>query len=148
MEKTLPKQIIKTNNAVFIKKDGSHITFQINKQDYPLFDFFLDNAQSRFVHLEISTPFRPRSTGWKSQNHHINGHIQQLAPIMGYSFDELKMWLKREAMSRGWPSKKDPRGNPIPISEADASIEDAAVLIETIHQIAAEFNIRLKETDE
>ena len=47
-----------------------------------------------FEKLRISQPFKPRTTGDKSQNHHINGHIQQLCVQTGMDFDILKYYLK------------------------------------------------------
>ena len=34
-----------------------------------------------FVQVTIKPPYRPRTTGANSQNHHLNGHIVQLCNI-------------------------------------------------------------------
>lgn len=94
--------------------------------------------------VTVARPHRPRSTGEQSQNHHINGHVHQIAAETGAGFDTVKNALKREAMSAGYPGE-DFRGNRWPISETNASVEDAIVLIETCHRIAAELNITLRE---
>ncbi|MFH1235807.1 MAG: hypothetical protein V1685_02610, partial [Parcubacteria group bacterium] len=56
-----------------------------------------------FAHIEISPPFRPRTTGWKSQSHHLRGHARQLAGLTGYSMTEMMDVIKHETVS--WPEK-------------------------------------------
>ncbi len=100
-----------------------------------------------FEKLRISKPFKPRTTGKHSQNHHINGHIQQLCVQTGMDFDTLKYYLKRLAISRNYPFDTTPDGDIVPWSERRISTEQAAILIETIHQFAAENGYWLKEDD-
>lgn len=103
--------------------------------------------------IELSLPHRPRSTGERSQNHHFNGHLQQICVETGNDFGQLKLWIKRRAFTRGYPMKIDDGnivlsivdGEPLPKSEADASVEECALLIEEVHQVAAEADIILQE---
>ena len=104
-------------------------------------------APSKYYKVRIGIPGRPRSTGWKSQNHHVNGHCQQIAIETGNSFSAVKEHMKFLAINRGYPMETMPDGMPVPKSEADITVEEAAILIETIHQFAAEWNIELKEGD-
>lgn len=99
-------------------------------------------------------PFRPRTTGKKSQQNRINGFIRQICMWTGNDFDDVKMYCKKRAMRRGYPAKKDADGNivvslqdgePIPESESKISVEEAGYLIEEIEQLAAELEISLKE---
>lgn len=100
-----------------------------------------------FEKLKISKPFKARTTGEKSQNHHINGHIQQLSVQTGMDFDILKYYFKRKAIGRGYPFDTDPDGEPIPWSETRIDITQAGYLIDTIHQFADENGYWLKEDD-
>jgi len=95
--------------------------------------------------VTVTVPGRPRSTGEKSQNHRINGFIQQIAIETGNNFDQLEMYFKQEAISEGWPYDTLPSGAMMPKSEADATVEDAAVLIAVIERFAAEWGIPLQE---
>jgi hypothetical protein len=122
------------------------LKIEIPECDDSVFAYFYHNLQnvSEFE-LELMPPFKHRSTGYKSQNHRINGFVMQLANHTGYSFDELKYWIKQQSMSEGYPSKYAPNGDLMPISESEASVQDAIILIGTIERIAAELNFVLKE---
>lgn len=101
-----------------------------------------DKRDGGYITIKVSNVHRPRSTGEKSQNHHINGHIQQIARDSGNAFEVVKMEAKHRAISLGYPMliidgevQTDLWGRPMGISEADASVEEASLLIEAIHQL-------------
>lgn len=99
-----------------------------------------------YLFVDLSVPGRNRSTGPQSQNHHINGHITQIAMETGNSFNAVKMELKYMAADRGkWKWETLPNGSRHLGSEADATVEEAAELIECAHQLAAELGITLVE---
>ena len=87
---------------------------------------------------------RPRTTGDKSQSHHVNGHIAQICKETGNDFDTVKLWCKREAISEGYPHDTF-HGVIIPWSETRLDTFQAGILIETIHRLAAELGIVLQE---
>jgi hypothetical protein len=87
---------------------------------------------------------RPRTTGPKSQNRNINGLVQQISQATGNNFDTVKLWCKREAISRGYPFETF-QGVMIPWSESRIDTIQAGYLIDTIHELAADLNIRLVE---
>lgn len=102
----------------------------------------------------VSTPKRARTTGDHSQNHHLNGHCQQIANETGNDFADVKSAIKRRAFRRGlrYKSKETGEiiyslvdGEPEPISEADMTIEECAYCIEEAHILADELAIRLRE---
>ena len=90
---------------------------------------------------------KPRTTGWRSQNHHINGHCQQIAMETGNSFSAVKERMKELAIDRGYPIETLPDGTVKPRSEADVDTIQAAALIDTIDQFAAEWGIALIEEE-
>ncbi len=106
-----------------------------------------------FCSFSIMPPRKARSTGKGSQSHHINGHCQQIAALIGQPFEDVKKYIKAQAVSRGFPilEKEDGTavldlwGNVQGISEADCSSEECSLLIEEVHQFAAEYNIKLRE---
>ena len=94
--------------------------------------------------VTITTPKRKRSTGPDSQNSHAWGHCQQIANETGNELSEVEQAVKERAIKRGY-STKIVGGQMIPISQAQASVEDLVHLIEEYHQVAAELGIILKE---
>ena len=100
---------------------------------YWLFNNELLDKKITYHRLEISAPHKPRTTGDKSQNHHINGHCQQIAYELGYDFDVIKNTMKRGAVSMDYPFDTAPDGDIDPWSEGRINTEQAAILIEFIH---------------
>lgn len=97
------------------------------------------------MRIQISPPFKHRSTGEKSQNHHINGHCQQIANETGEDFDIIKAEAKRRAIKRGYPIRTNVFGEAVPISETETDSEQAGFLIDSLHEIADFLNIKLNE---
>lgn len=102
-----------------------------------------------YLSVKLDLPHRPRTTGWKSQNHHLRGHVRQLCDYTGYTMSEMMQVVKEDTPS--WPvSWKEIRHKKRQIyaSEADISMEVASAAIEICHRIAAENNWRLRESSE
>jgi len=97
------------------------------------------------LHVRIAVPRKPRSTGKDSQNHRLNGFIQQLCMFTGDDFDAMKMEVKRRAIKRGYPFKTALGGGPVPQSEADSSMVECAMLIDEVEAVAAFLNFTLRE---
>lgn len=111
-------------------------------------------ANSYYARVELKKPYARRTTGEKSQNHAINGFVQQICKYTGDNFDDIKMYAKRQAIKRGYPIQKDENGDDlysavtgkvIPESEANIDTIQAGYLIDELKDIAAFLNIRLKE---
>jgi hypothetical protein len=104
--------------------------------------------------LVIQNPTRKRSTGPFSQGHHLNGHVSQIANATGQDFEAVKLYVKRMAIARGLRLKMKADGSPVysivdgepvPISEADMTVEECGWCIEETHILAAELNVALRE---
>ena len=104
--------------------------------------------------VTIATLRKKRSTGWKSQNHHLNGHCMQIANETGNPFDDVKMFIKRRAIARGLPLMTKPNGDlvyslvdgePLPMSEADMDTIECGYCIDESHILAGELCIVLRE---
>lgn len=106
------------------------------------------NAMGDWYDVTIALPKRTRSTGYKSQNHHLNGHCTQIAVQTGNEFDYVKMWVKCRAIDMGYPFETLKTGDRFPRSESLASVGDCAILIESAHMLAAELGIDLVESDD
>lgn len=113
----------------------------------------IKSKNAGYCTITIDTPHKPRTTGDKSQNRHLNGHVQQIAQETGNPFEVVKMEIKHRAISMGYPILYKPDGTPrtdlwgrvMGISEADSSTSECALLIETAHRLAAELGIFLQE---
>jgi hypothetical protein len=108
---------------------------------------FFSRLTAGYVRAQFAMPGKPRSTGAESQNHHINGHCQQIAAETGTEFGAVKEYMKRLCVEQGraWKFTSLPDGTICPGSEANATVDEASALIENIHQWAAEWNIELIE---
>ena len=106
-----------------------------------------------YVTITIETPRKPRTTGYKSQSHHLNGHIQQIAEYTGMPFYLIKTEVKCRAVEMGYPIllnskgevQMDIYGRVMGISEADSSTSECSILIEVTHMLAAELSLTLEE---
>ena len=87
---------------------------------------------------------RPRSTGHKSQNNHVHGHAQQIAEHTGHEVDEIITYAKLRAVKRGYPVEMIGEVA-VPWSQTRIDTDQAAYLIEELHQIAAELDVALRE---
>lgn len=147
-----------------------HMTLQISGTGFRIpenhrnwYNQVLDLCRKKhngYATVTISTPRRIRSTGANSQNHYLNGAIQRIAIETGNDFADIKKYVKQKAISRGYPKKKiektdnmgnviavadvvDMYGEPIGISESEASVEECSLLIEQVIQLAAELGIKI-----
>ena len=121
----------------------NYLMIGVNGQEMAYIRSIIEKTNG-YLSITIDKPKRKRTTGKDSQNHHINGHIQQIAAETGNDFDVVKMHCKTQAISMGYPFKTM-CDNVYPKSESEISMDEAAILIDYIHRFAAEYNIRLVE---
>ena len=110
--------------------------------------YYLQSQEEKGIEYDrllIKRPYKPRSTGRFSQNHRINGFIQQVCKSTAMDFDVMKYYFKKKAISRGYPFKTDPEGSAVPDSESTINTIQAGYLIDEIEQFAAENGIYLQE---
>lgn len=106
-----------------------------------------------FVSVMLSPPKKPKSTGRFSQNNHFKGHVRQISVETQNDFHTTEHAILLRALEHGYPHdvdndgniKFDLRGDLVPLSTSEASGEDFKILIETVHVVAAELQIRLVE---
>lgn len=123
-----------------------HLTFPYGYDDsLAVLKQDLDKKRVSQVYVKLGKPRKPRTTGERSQNAHLNGHVQQIAAYTGDSFDDVKMYVKREAISLGYPYHTSTFGDVVPESEANASTVECGYLIDTAHRIASDMGIKLRE---
>ena len=86
-----------------------------------------------------------RTTGEFSQNHHLNGHVQQIAEETGNDFTAIKQYIKQRAIGQGYPYTTLPDGKALPKSEADIDVIECGYAIDECHILAGELGINLRE---
>ncbi len=106
---------------------------------------FCIKKRGGYMRLMLSPPFKHRSTGEKSQNHHLNGHCQQISNYSGEDFDIVKKHIKRIAIKYGYPTYTDIFGELQPKSETEIDTTECGYAIEASHEVAALLDIKLKE---
>ncbi|MBO6302658.1 MAG: hypothetical protein J6N15_09500 [Ruminiclostridium sp.] len=98
-----------------------------------------------YVLVTLEPPKRPRTTGARSQNHHLNGHIMQICNDTGNDYDTIKHCVKMIAVEQlGYPYATV-AGHVLPQKESMCSTDECAKLIEAAHLLAAELGIVLQE---
>jgi hypothetical protein len=134
---------------IIIKISGDRL--RIPNEFKPTFQSLLDYCNEKrggYLRMQLSPPFKHRSTGENSQNHHINGHCQQIANETGEEFDVIKAEAKRRAIKWGYPIRTNVFGEAVPLSETELDPEQAGFLIESLHEIAGFLEVRLKENND
>lgn len=101
-----------------------------------------------YVSVTLSRPYSPRTTGPKSQNHHLNGHIMQICNETNNDYEVVKYCVKMIATEQmGYPFQTI-AGHIVPKRESDCNTEECAKLIEASHVLAAQMGIILREVNE
>ncbi len=80
--------------------------------------------------------YQPRSTGWKSQNHHIHGHATQIGAFVGDTKSEIIRIAQNDALTKGYPTTLNHLGEIIPAGEQNLDSRGAAILIDQLHEMA------------
>ena len=98
-----------------------------------------------YVQVTFQPPYKPRTTGKNSQNHHLNGHIVQICNVTGNDYEVIKYCIKMLAVEQfGYPFETI-NGYVVPKSEKNCNTEECAKLIEAAHMFAAKAEIILRE---
>ena len=137
---------IDCKNAQIINENPEtlELTIKLNSMSYNEFLLTRKKFKNDYCRCRLSPPRKPRTTGEKSQNHHLNGHIQQICVETGNSFDHVKIAVKLRAVEMGFPFRTI-AGQIIPYSETETDTAQCGILIESAHIIAAELGIFLRE---
>ena len=137
---------MKYTTKVYPVTEGAHaLLVPVPDTFWPSQREMLDKSalkHSGYLTVDFSLPHKPRSVGWKSQNHHLWGHAAQIGEHLGYDRREV-VYIIAE-MTNGWPMAEY-KGKMVPKSESGISSAVAVEAIEVAHRIAAENGIVLIE---
>lgn len=145
-----------TRTFKIVQDKSGNFGFRIPPNDRPSYNAILDKCKKTrngWATIKISLPKSYKSTGKNSQNSHFHGHCAQIADYTGYSTAYVKEWCKSMAIDKGYPQAEDDRGNklfgkmsePIGMTFANATKEEASYCIEASHEWAIDLDIKLYE---
>lgn len=101
-----------------------------------------------YVRLELSPPYRARTTGDLSQNNKIWLMITKIAEHTGNELKDVEDAAKERAIKRGYPHRFNKlTGKPIPASMSTITTVETSCLIDELYAIAAEYEVDLWEVD-
>lgn len=98
-----------------------------------------------YVQVIIKPPYKARTTGPDSQNHHLNAHIIQICNETKHSYEIIKYCIKMLAVEEMEYPYEEVDGHIMPKGERDCNTEECAKLIEASHVWAAQHGIILRE---
>lgn len=98
-----------------------------------------------YVQITIKAPYKARTTGPDSQNHHLNAHIIQICNETKHSYEIIKYCIKMLAVEEMKYPYEEVDGHIMPKGERDCNTEECAKLIEASHVWAAQHGIILRE---
>lgn len=105
-----------------------------------------ESKYSGYMQIEMSPPYKKRTTDVGGQNRHIWGHIQQIASETGNDVGDVEDYIKMKALKRGYPYHINKlTGKMKPESMTKINTVEAGYLIDELHQLAAELGINLVE---
>lgn len=104
-----------------------------------------DNKYGGFVRLELSPPYRARTTGLNSQNNLIWKLITIIAKATGNELSDVEDAVKERAIKRGYPYRQNKlTGKPVPASMTTITTVEAGYLIDELYAIANEYEINVE----
>lgn len=103
-----------------------------------------------YATVTIELPKRPRSTGYRSQNSHVQGHCESIAEQLGYEQTQVYDAIKRMAVGTfGYPTHMNEMdGVEEPKPQRFATVEEANLLIKMCHHFADAHNFWLIEIED
>ena len=101
---------------------------------------------SGFIRLEMSPPYRARTTGELSQNNKIWAMITAIAQQTGNELSDVESAVKERAIKRGYPYHLNKiTGKPEPASMRTITTVEASYLIDELYAIASEYDVNIEE---
>ncbi len=105
-----------------------------------------EKKYANYIKLEMSPPYKPRTTGKESQNNKIWGLISQIVDYTGHDISDIEDYAKLRAIKRGYPYRMNELTGEIkPLSQKDINTVEAGYLIDELYQIASEMEVPIVE---
>lgn len=136
---------MKIPNAIIKRVDDLTLEVKVEKSFREGLQSVLASSPSGYFFIEIKRPFRPRTTGRRSQCNRFRGGCRDIAEQLGYEPEQIADALKRMAVEEGYPTRYAIDGAKIPISEAACSVEEESLLIKVMNRFADQYSLYLTE---
>ena len=109
----------------------------------------LNKKHSGYCKIEITAPYKARTTGMNSQNNLIWKLITEIAKETGNEIEDVETAAKIRAVKRGYPARINPITKElVPLSMRDIDTQQASFLIDELYAIAAEYGVEIKDAKE
>lgn len=138
---------MKIPNARIRDISGNRVVIEFPAGIMEGFTTFAKTLREGWCALECKKPFRPRTTGPRSQENRFRGGCRDISEQLDVPFEDVCEAIRRMAVEEGYPVKYTIDGKEAPISTARASREEEALLIRVMHRFADENNLYLTEYD-
>jgi len=125
-----------------ISRSPGILTIETPKSLDETVDIFVNKLHGGPAVIQMKKWYQARTTGYKSQSHHLWGHAEQLGTHLGYTKSEMMQIIAD--MTPSWPMVEY-NGKLISASESAINSFTASEAIEVAHRIGAEENIHLIE---
>lgn len=103
------------------------------------------NKYGSYIRLELSPPYKSRTTGDKSQNNLIWKLITLISQETGNELEDVEIAAKERAVKRGYPFRQNKiTGEIIPASMTTINTVEAGYLIEELYLIASEYDVNVE----
>lgn len=103
-----------------------------------------DDVANGYVVLDVSFPYKQRTTGERSQNNLLHFLLTEIAKETGNDINDVKDGIKERAIKRGYPYHVNPLTNAIkPYSTTMINTVQCSMLIDECYQLIAEYGIVL-----
>ena len=98
-----------------------------------------------YIKLEMSCPYKSRTTGEHSQNNLIWKLITIISQETGNELEDVEDAVKERAIKRGYPYHQNKiTGKIVPASMKTINTVEAGYLIDELYQIASEYEINVE----
>ena len=110
---------------------------------------FCNKKHGGYIQIEVSPPYKKRTTGELSQNNLIWRLITLIANETGNELADVEAAAKERAVKRGYPYRVNQiTGRITPLSMTEINTLEAGYLIDELHALCAEMDINTGDLDE
>ena len=135
----------------FSHKDGTLLLSVANYGVRAMLKGLVEPCEQKYgsyIKLELSAPYKNRTTGQGSQNNYFWALATAISEKMGEDIKEVERALKVKAISRGYPYHVSPiDGQPVGESMTEVDTVQMSALIETAIEVCAFLEIDVHGVD-
>ena len=149
---------IKFNTIPQLSKVTNELTVFFDDQHRAALEKLIDKSRDRGdgrIHVEITRPYRKRTSRERGQNRRFRGHCRDIAAQITtadgeplHTQEQIAEAIKRMAVDEGYPWRVSIDGLTEPKSTSEVTVEEMQVLLEVQQRFADEHELWLTEYDD